>query len=158
MSDDLSEPNLHLSLSPIVIHSPIYDSEWKLEVNENMHAFRPHPQMECDICGESKKGEIRIDGVVKTNGGTKIPVWGYINYKPDYAECHCNGDVYDNMREDIELRVRNAWHACPEDYTDIVELDDGEFFMTLVTTVCDQDARKLYPILLGKEDINYYEC
>ena len=156
MGDDLSEPNLYLSLDPIVLRSPIYDSEWRLEVNENMYAIYPHSQMVCDICEESKIGEICIDGVVKTNRGTKVPVWGYINYRPDDEECHCDGDIYDNIREDIELRVKNAWHACPEDYDDIVELEEGEFFMTLVTTVCDEDARKLYPILLGKEGINYY--
>ena len=65
--------------------------------------------------------------------------------------------MYDEIPKDIEVSVQNGWHYAPEEYNDKVELEDDEFFMKYTTTVCNEDAYKLYRILLGKEDINYYE-
>ena len=156
MSDERTIPNLHFDMKPIVL-STIHGNKHRLEVSPSMYAIYPHPRMICEICEESKIGEICIDGFVKTQRGTKIPVWGYINYKPEEDECHCNGELYDEIPKDIEVSVQNGWHYAPEEYNDKVELEDDEFFMKYTTTVCNEDAYKLYRILLGKEDINYYE-
>ena len=156
MSDDRTIPNVTLNLHSISLSS-MNGREWKLEITPEMYAIYPHPRMMCNICGESKIGEICVDGFVKTKSGIKVPVWGYINYKPEDDECHCDGELYDSIPQDIEISVQNAWHYAPGEYNDKIQLQDDEFFMRFTTTICDEDAFKLYPILLGKEDINYYE-
>lgn len=153
--EDMKIPNLYLNISPIVLQIAT-SSKFKIEIASEMYAIYPHPRQICDHCGESKIGEICVDGIVKTKSDIKVPVWGYINYIPEDSECHCDGEVYENLQNDIELRIKNAWHYAPDDYNDKVELEESEFFMGLTTTVCHSDAHKLYSVLLGKEDINYY--
>ena len=153
--EEMNTSNLHLDLSPVTIEIS-QSSKFKIEISPEMYAIYPHPRQICEHCGENKIGEICVDGFVKTKSDIKVPVWGYINYIPEDSECHCDGEVYENLEDDVELRIKNAWHYAPEDYNDKVELVGSEYFMGLTTTVLSADAHKLYPILLGKEDINYY--
>ena len=153
--EEMESPNLHLDISPIILETTA-NSKFKIEIASEMYAIYPHPQQICEHCGESKIGEICVDGFVKTKRDIKVPVWGYINYIPEDSECHCDGELYENLEDDIEICVRNAWHYAPDDYDDKVELESGEFFMVLKTSLARCDANKLYSVLLGKEDINYY--
>ena len=73
MSDDRTIPNVNLNLHPISLSS-LNGREWKLEINAEMYAIYPHPRMICNICEESKIGEICVDGFIKTKKKTKIPI------------------------------------------------------------------------------------
>lgn len=153
IEDDDNErpPNLNFIIKPIKIDN------WLIEVDSSMYVFYPFPYLYCSSCENRQIGEINIDGFVKTKTGIKVPVLGHIRYRPTDDKCHCSGDFYEGVEDHIQLSVTNSWHRYPDFYNDKVELQDTEYFCTISTTLQDDEARKLYQILFGKdESINYY--
>ena len=144
------QPNIQYDLNPI-------HTDWgTITTDPDMWCWFPTYEAICTNCG-TQAGEVRVDGMLTTPDGKKEPLYGTIAFRLHIADggCHCDCEPYEEVVNDVVLKMRSAWHDDPEGFP--CELGKGEGLgnMSISLRLPYNDALYFQRLLIGKADVEY---